>query len=179
MLWIDVPDIEIYDELKNEFSTIKGRKLQLEHSLISISKWEQKWEKPFLTDAPRSMAEIRDYIRCMTITQNVDEDLYSYLPVSTIEEIFAYINRKMTAATFKDDHRGRSRAVITAEDIYYLMFSNNIPLECQTWHLNRLLALIRTFSVKNEPPKKMSKKAILAQNRELNAARRKALGTRG
>ena len=173
MLQLNIPDVEAFDERTNEFIIIKGRTIQLEHSLISLSKWESKWEKPFLSqDKEKTSEEILDYVRCMTLTKNVDENIYEYLSEENIEEINDDISAPMTATWFSDRDNKRNREVITSEIIYYQMIALGIPFECQKWHLNRLLTLIRVCSIKNAPQKKMSKKDILKHNRELNAARK-------
>lgn len=180
MLTVTIPAIEGFDEEKQEFVTLaKEQTLQLEHSLVSLSKWESKWQKAFLTKNEKTSEETIDYIKCMTITQNVNPNVYSRLTASNIEEIHKYIEAPMTATTFNEHNQKTSREIITSELIYYWMISLNIPMECQKWHLNRLLTLIRVCNVKNTPPKKMSKKQIMSNNAALNAARKKQLNTSG
>jgi len=180
MLQITIPAVELWDERKQEFVITKEQTLQLEHSLVSISKWESKWCKPFLSKQEKTFEEILDYIKCMTITQNVDPEVYNYLTNKNIEEINEYINAPMTATYFSDEKNSKpSREQVTAELIYYWMIAFNIPFECQKWHLNRLLTLIKVCNIKNQPPKKRSKKEIMSRNAALNAARRKQLNTKG
>lgn len=180
MLRITIPAIEQWDERKQEFVQTKVQTLQLEHSLVSLSKWESKWNKPFLSKGDKTVEETLDYIKCMTINQPVDPDVYNGLTSEHIEQINKYIEAPMTATTFNDNKQGgRNREVVTAELIYYWMIALNIPFECQKWHLNRLLTLIRVCNVKNAPPKKMSKRATASQYAQLNAARRQQLNTRG
>lgn len=179
MLIITIPESEYYDEVNEEFIIYKEQVLQLEHSLVSISKWESKWCKPFLSRDDKPAEEIIDYVRCMTITQNVAPDVYYRLTENNLTEINKYIDSPMTATTFHDDSRGGNREIITSEIIYYWMVTFNIPFECQKWHLNRLLTLIRVCNIKSNPPKKMSKNEILRRNRELNEARKQSLKTRG
>ena len=180
MLQITIPAAEYYDELKEEFVYTKPQTLQLEHSLVSLSKWESKWNKPFLSKDSKSTEETVDYIRCMTITQNVSPDVYYRLTNDIIDEVSRYIDLPMTATTFNDENsRNGKSEIITAEIIYYWMIALNIPLECQKWHLNRLLTLVRVCNIKNSPPKKMSQKEIMSRNRALNAARRRQLNTKG
>lgn len=180
MLQITIPAVELWDERKQEFVTTKEQTLQLEHSLVSLSKWESKWCKAFLTKQEKTFEETLDYIKCMTITQNVDPEVYNYLTKENIEEIKKYIEAPMTATYFSDDKTVKSsREQITAELIYYWMIALNIPFECQKWHLNRLLTLIKVCNIKNQPPKKLSKKEIMSRNAALNAARRKQLNTKG
>ena len=179
MLTIVVPEREYFDDNKNEFVHTKEVTLQLEHSLVSLSKWEAKWNKPFLSTNDKTDEEILDYIRCMTVTQNVDKSVYYRLSKENIEKINNYINLPMTATTFSDKNTSRNKETITAEIVYYWMIALNIPFECQKWHLNRLLTLVKVCSIKNTPPKKMSRNEIFSRNRALNASRRKALGTKG
>ena len=179
MLEITVPGIELYDENTNEFIYYSDEKIQLEHSLVSISKWEANWCKPFLNGRDKSPDEILDYIKCMTITEGVTDDLYSRLTQENFTAINEYLGRPMTATTFSNEQGKPNREIITSEVIYYWMVAFNIPFECQYWHLNRLLTLIKVCNVKNNPPKKMSKSEILSRNKALNEARRKQLNTRG
>jgi len=177
MLPLVIPETELYDEVRNEFIFVKQQKLVLEHSLLSLSKWESKWHKPFLSKKEKTEDEIFDYIRCMTVN-SVDENVYLCLSQEMVNQINKYIEDSMTATTI-NDKRSPSREIVTAEIIYYWMVALQIPFECQKWHLNRLLTLIDVCSIKNQPPKKMSQKAILSRNASLNAARRRALHSKG
>lgn len=180
MLEIVVPAVEKFDERTNEFVYCEGGKLLLEHSLISVSKWESKWQKPFLSKEQMTDEQARDYVRCMVVSKNYNPDIFENLTRENLKEVADYINNPMTATTFRNDKTSRkSNEIITSELIYYWMVSQQIPMECQKWHLNRLMTLIRVCSVKNEPPKKMSDKAILQQNAQINAMRKAKLGTRG
>lgn len=181
MLKITIPENEFFDEKNQVFVTIKGQTLQLEHSLVSISKWESKWHKPFLSNSKeRTNEEIIDYIKCMTLTQNVDPLIYNYLPKEAVDKITNYIQDPMTATWFPADNtKKHSREIVTSEIIYHWMISLNIPFECQKWHINRLLTLIEVCNVKNQPKKKMSKRDVYNQNRALNAARKQRLNTKG
>ncbi len=180
MLRITIPAVEQWDEIKQEFVFTKEQTLSLEHSLVSLSKWESKWCKPFLTKQEKTFEETLDYIKFMTLTQNVDSEVYNYLTNGNISEINEYIEAPMTATYFSDEKTSKtSREQVTAELIYYWMIALNIPFECQKWHLNRLLTLIKVCNIKNQPPKKRSKKDIMSRNAALNAARRKQLNTKG
>lgn len=181
MLKIEVPiSPEGWDEIKEEFVEPEVKVLQLEHSLVSLSKWESRWNKPFLTKQEKTEAELLDYIKCMTLTQNVNPDIYFHLSKENVEQIKNYIDAPMTATTFRGDNRGSSnREQVTAELIYYWMIALNIPFECQKWHLNRLLTLVRVCNIKNQPAKKMSKRELMSRNRALNEARKKRLNTKG
>ena len=180
MIRITIPQSESWDETKQEFVSVKEQTLQLEHSLVSLSKWESKWCKPFFSKQEKTYEETMDYIKCMTLTQNVDPNVYSHLTEANIIQINNYIEAPMTATTFYEDKNGaRSREIITSELIYYWMIALNIPFECQKWHINRLLTLIRVCNIKNAPPKKMSKRQIASQYAAINQARKKQLNTRG
>lgn len=179
MLKIYVPSGELYDEQSQRFVTVNGRELQLEHSLVSISKWESKWKKPFLGNNVKSREETIDYIRCMTISQNVDPNVFLGLTEDNVDKVNAYIDDPMTATTFKNNQKRPNRQIVTSEIIYYLMISMGIPMECQKWHLNRLLTLIRVCDEKNQPGRKKSKRDTMAEYRALNQMRRARSGTRG
>ena len=182
MKTIIIPASECYDEETERFITVKEQKIVIEHSLVSISKWESKWKKPFISTSEKTMEELQDYVRCMTLTQNVNDDVYKAIPVNIMNEIIEYMNDPMSATWFNDidkKHNGRNGEVITSELIYYWMTAANIPMECQKWHLNRLMTLIRIAGEKNQPPKKMSKNDILKQNKSLNAMRRARAKSRG
>ena len=183
MLRIVIPAEESWDERNEKFVIArKEQVLQLEHSLVSLSKWESKWCKAFLSKKEKTYEETIDYIKCMTITQNVDPEIYNHINRDIVAQVEQYINAPMTATTFREEPGGKSksnREIITSEIIYYWMVTLGIPLECQKWHLNRLLTLIRVCDIKNSPPKKRSKKEMLSSRASLNAARKKKMGTRG
>lgn len=178
MLEIKVKETEQFDEEKNEFFKTKSQTLKLEHSLVSVSKWESKWHKPFLSSTEKSNEEIFDYIRCMTINQ-VDPLVYFALSQENIDAIQRYIDDPMTATTIKEMPGKRNNEIVTSELIYYWMVALEIPFECEKWHLNRLLMLIKVCNIKNQPAKNMSKREIYNQNRMLNAARKKKFHTKG
>lgn len=181
MLRIEIPlTSEGWDEEKNEFLEPEYQAIELEHSLISLSKWESKWHKPFFSREDKTNEETLDYIKCMTLTRNVKPEVYLKLTKENYEQIDKYINDSMTATTFYNDSQGKSsRETITSELIYYWMISLNIPPEYQKWHINRLLTLIRVINIKNTPPKKRSMKEIMNRNAALNEARKKQLNTKG
>lgn len=180
MLQITIPAAELFDEEKQEFINVKEQTLQLEHSLVSLSKWESKWCKVFLSKENKSWEETLDYIKCMTLTQNVKPEVYDRLTKANIVDIEAYISAPMTATYFPKEQSGKSsREQVTSELIYYWMIALNIPFECQKWHLNRLLTLIKVCNLKNKPPKKMSKRELMSRNAALNAARKQQLNTNG
>lgn len=171
---------EGWDELKEEFVEAKTQVLDLEHSLVSISKWESKWHKSFIHTKDLTPEETIDYVKYMTLTKNVNPEVYNCLSDSDYAQIRNYIDNPMTATTFSEDKNGKAnREIVTAELIYYWMIALNIPFECQKWHLNRLLTLIRVCNIKNQPPKKMGKQATLNQYAKLNAARKAQMNTKG
>lgn len=189
MLYLTVPATEVYDEKENLFTTIcKEQKLQLEHSLVSLSKWEAKWKKPYLATKKEDMTieQSMDYVRCMTITQNVDPKVYVALGThpDLIKKIQDYIDDPMTATWFAEDkQKGNkptlSKQIVTSEIIYYQMASLQIPFECEKWHLNRLLTLIRVCIEKNKPQKQMTARELAERNSKLNAQRLAKYKTRG
>lgn len=180
MLKITIPQTELWDEVHEEFLNVKGQTLTLEHSLVSLSKWEAKWHKPFISTEKKTLEETLDYARCMTLTQNVDPLVYLCLTDRNLEEINAYIEAPMTATWFSEKKGGtKSTQKVTSELIYYWMVAYQIPFECQKWHLNRLLTLIRVCNEENKPQKKKSQREIMRSNAELNAARRKKWHSRG
>ena len=180
MLQITIPAVEQWDENHQKFIQTKEQTLQLEHSLVSLSKWESKWCKPFLGKGAKTDEEILDYIKCMTLTKNVKPETYYCLTPENIKQINEYIEAPMTATTFSKDNKKGNNEVVTSELIYYWMIALQIPvIECQKWHLNRLLTLIRVCNIKNSPPKKMSKREVMSRNAQLNAARKKQLNTKG
>lgn len=180
MLTIIVPESESFDPITETFFSTKEQKLVLEHSLYSISKWESKWNKVFLDKREKkTVEESRDYIKCMTITQNVDPAIYYALTDKNYQEITEYMQAPMTATWFPNDNRPPSREIITSEVIYYYMTALQIPFECDKWHLNRLMTLIHVCSEKNKPPKKMGMKTIMTKNQALNQLRRQRIGSTG
>lgn len=181
MLRITIPPIELFDDANQMFvHASKECHLQLEHSLVSLSKWESKWQKPFLTTKDKTVEETYDYIRCMTVNEHVCAVDYSLIPKSIMDQITAYIDAPMTATTFaKTDQKPTNKEVVTAEIIYHWMIVFNIPFECQKWHLNRLLTLINVCSIKNQPKKKMGRKEAMQKQRALNEARRAQYKTNG
>lgn len=181
MLLITIPAAELWDEKNETFISVDAKTLQLEHSLVSLSKWESKWEKPFLSNKPKTAEETLDYVRCMTLTQNVKPEVYIRFSDQNILAINQYIDAPMTATHFGKDDRahGNGGEQITAELIYYWMVALNIPFECQKWHLNRLFTLIRVCNIKNQPPKRQSRSSLMNRNAALNASRRKRLNTKG
>lgn len=186
MLKITIPPVEMWDEKKEEF-VLAGNPitLQLEHSLVSISKWESKWKKPYYGQAKKTSEELLDYVRCMTITQNVDPSVYTRLNLENLKVIINYIDDPMTATTFSSDRQAqknrvsRRRETITSELVYYWMISYNIPHEYEKWHINRLLTLIRVCGVKNATPKKKSQADLYRENARLNAINRQKFNTKG
>lgn len=181
---IGSPEDGIYNPATSEFIYVKPQTIVIEHSLVSLSKWESFWKIPFLSSETKTSKQIIDYIKCMTITQNVDPSLYLFLDNKTIEEIVDYIHDPMTATTFHDRStngasKRYSHEIVTSELIYYWMLSYGIPMECQKWHLERLMTLIRVFDIKNSPKKNMKKSDIYRNNAAINAANRKRFHTRG
>lgn len=181
MLKITIPGDEYFDEKRQEFVTIGDCVLELEHSLLSLSKWESRFKKPFLGPGEKTKEEVLGYIECMIIDPEKSPGGISRLTNQNFEEINAYIESSESATTFygEDPHPKGRRETITSELIYYWMIAFNIPLEMERWHLNRLFALIKICNLKNSKPKKMSPKEIAERNRAENERRRRELGTSG
>jgi hypothetical protein len=186
---ITIQPKELFDEVNNRFINVKETHLVLEHSLISISKWEAKYKKPFLVEkSMTNVEEVLYYIKCMTVTpQNVDDIVYTCLTEDQIKSIVEYINDPMTATWFSDDKqnstKSKKKEILTSEVIYWQMIALQIPQGFEKWHLNRLLTLIRVCAAKNEEQygdkKKMSKSDLLRRNAALNAQRRAKMHTKG
>lgn len=177
MLEIVVPAREFFNDSTQEFIAFDEVKLKLEHSLISLDKWESEFEKPFL-ETKLDREQLVFYIQCMSINP-VSLDVLQTFSEDVYNKIVDYINKPMTATTINDMGNGGKKEILTSEVIYYMMIKLGIPFECQKWHLNKLITLIRVCSVKDGPQKKMSKQEIIAQNRALNEARKARLKTRG
>lgn len=180
MLTLTVRGSEQYNEETNEFLNEELGQLSFEHSLVSVSKWESKWRIPFMGDKPRTDEQTFDYLRCMLV--DGDESLIQFLNQKNVNEITHYINEPMTATWFAEKkNQPKSREIITSELIYYWMVALQIPFECQYWHLNRLLTLVKVANEKNKPEKekKMSRSELAARNRKLNAERRAQMKSKG
>ena len=179
MKQIFIKEKELWDEKNRMFINVKPQTITLEHSLVSISKWESKWHVPFFSKQDKTAEMTLDYIRAMTITQNVNPNVYEALTAEDFREIEKYIQDPQTATTIRDTNTKSNHETITAELVYFWMIQFGIPFECQKWPFNRLLTLIRICQIKNQPEKKMSNKEILQQNAAINAARKKKFNTKG
>lgn len=184
MFKITIPGGELFDEETEMFVTLQPTTLNLEHSLIAISKWEAKYHIPFLDEVEKTKEQIEYYIQCMTIDKNINPNVYKFIPSYLIDEILEYIRDPMTATWFGDDSKSNKKKVkneiITSELIYYWMIALNIPAEYEKWHINRLLTLVRICNIKNSSDsKKISKKDMLKDYDALNEARKAKLNTKG
>lgn len=179
MLTITIPSYELFNDVTQEFISENERVIQLEHSLLSISEWESRWNKPFLSNMEKTSNEIIDYVRCMTLTEGVPETAYLYIDNEQYKLINDYIAAPMTATTISEPPGKVSREIMTSELLYYYMIAANIPFECERWHLNRLLTLIRICSIKSQPEKKRPINEVMKSNAALNAARKKQFNTKG
>lgn len=185
MLQLTIPDQELWyeDERVRKFVPVKGRTIKLEHSLVSVSRWESKWKKPFISPAPRTAEETRSYIECMTVSEVSDPNIYLCLTAEDIQKVQSYIDDPMTATVFRGTPGGGGRnkkgtPLNTSERIYAAMVKLGIPFECQKWHLNRLLTLIHECEIQ-ESGSRMSRRDSAKYYDQLNAARRAKYRTRG
>ena len=183
MISITVPKGEVFDSENNIFWRVtKDTTIQLEHSLISLQKWEARWQIPFLTSNDKTLEQTIDYIRCMCLTPNVKEDVFYCIPRSEMNRISDYIKNPMTATTISGRGPKKSpgkRKIITAEVIYYRMITLNIPSEYKKWHLNQLLMLIQVINAENAPKTKRKKHEIMEEYRAINEANKKKYNTKG
>ena len=177
---IHIPGKDLFDERSGRFITVKETNILLEHSLISISNWEAKWHKPYLSSDKKTAEEFFSYLQCMCLTKNVDPNVFYAIEPESVKKIADYISDPMTATTIKKRDQKKNREIITSELIYFWMTNFNIPFTpCEKWHLNRLLMLIEVASIKNQPPKKMGKREAAQERAALNAARRAKYHTTG
>lgn len=177
---VTIPDRELYDSERNRFITIRGRTLSFEHSLLSITKWESKWHKPYLSKDRKTEEEVASYLQCMCLDKDVDPNLFRYIDSGSLRKIIDYIEDPMTATTIRETDSLQNREIITNEIVYYWMCELGIPFDpCQKWHFNRLMTLIRVASIKKAPPKKMGKREWATQRAAINAQRRAQYSTRG
>ena len=180
MLTIIIEGDELFNDETQTFESIGDIVVDLEHSLLSLSKWESIHKKPFLGPGEKTPEEIFDYLKAMVVTPNLDPDVLHHCSQRNLNRIKEYINSSESATTFGSmpERRGPGE-IITSELIYYWMVAFNIPFECERWHLNRLFALVKICNIKNSKPKKMSRHEMAQRNRELNAKRKAELGTTG
>lgn len=182
MIHISMPAQEYYDEQNNEFITIPAAEFDLEHSLASISKWESMYEKPFLDNIEKhSNEEMIYYFECMCLTPGIDPKVFKYMDQASMKKLEAYLAKKHTATWFNEapGANNKSNSAVTSEIIYYMMVALNIPFECETWNIQRLLTLIRVINAKNQPAKKMNRVEAAERAREINRKRREELGVSG
>lgn len=172
MLTITIPELEVFDEKTGNFSILKSKTLQMEHSLVSLSKWESKWKKPFFKDDDKTAEELLDYIKCMTITQNVPDYVYHQMSQENVKQINDYIHDSMTATTISNPKKSTKSEIVTSELLYFYMTAFNIPDKCEKWHINRLIMLIRVCSIKNSTPEKMNKQDYFKHRKALNQQRK-------
>lgn len=184
MLTLEVPQIDLFNNITEEFIYIEATTLKFENSLVSISKWESKWHKPFPGYQPKNVAmannivftneDFIDYIRCMCITPVKDTRIFANMPTECLIQIKEYMEDPMTASVIKQDKKGKlSHQIVTNELVYFWMSSYQIPFDAAKWHINRLLTLINIAAAENAPKGKQSKSDIAAYHRAVNAARRK------
>lgn len=180
MLIVSIPELEGFDEETQSFVSLPGGELHLEHNLISLSKWESITHKHLIGNDDITNEEMLLYIECMITDEEYNSELLKRLPASEVERISNYMADTKTATTVSGSGGGSGSGEYTSSElIYYWMIACQIPFECEKWHINRLLTLIRVCNEKNQPDKKMSQSEIMNRNRELNRARRAKLGSKG
>lgn len=180
MLKIIVPSMDLFNEEDNTFTTVPETIIELEHSLLAMSKWESKFQVPFLGSSPKTNQEMLEYVRLMIVTPNYPENILSRLTSENYDSIKEYIESSQSATTFSNRSKAKGKPeIITSELIYYWMVAFTIPFECESWNLNRLFALIRICDIKNSKPKPMTQRELAERNRSINEQRKAKLGTRG
>jgi hypothetical protein len=182
-LYIPPNKREYWDSVNREFiykDPFPGMTIQLEHSLYAISKWEMKFKKAYLSKEPKTPEETFYYIKCMTLTENVPDEVYECLTDENIRQISSYIEDSMSATKpRRNQHKDKSNEIMTSEVIYCMMVLAQVPFECQYWHLSRLMILLECIGIKQSPPKKMGKNDLMRRNSQLNAARRAKMKSKG
>lgn len=179
MLELTIPTTKMFNEQTGEITVLGGGTIKLEHSLAAISKWEAIVKKPFLEQESMTAQQLLLYIKCMS-EDTIDDKILAGITDKNIEDISDYISDSMTATWFKEDHKKTGgKRIVTSELIYYWMATVGIPFECDKWHFNRLMTLIRIAGEEQKPSEKMDKKALAKRNRSLNAARRAKMHSRG
>ena len=170
---------EMWDEKNEEFIPPVTTTIEMEHSLVSLSKWESKYCKPFISKEDKTGEETLDYIKFMTLTPDVDPSVYDHLSERNIKAINDYIDAPMTATTVPNTNTGGGRETVTAELVYYWMIALTIPPQYESWHLNKLLTLIKVCNFKSQPPKKLSTQEAISRNKAINEANKKKFNTKG
>lgn len=183
ILHITIPGKENWDSVKEEFIYEEDAELYLQHSLVTVAEWEARWKISFLDTDNKTPEQITDYIKIMTINQNeVDDSVYKRLTKENLDEINRYLKDEMSATTITDhgtpESNGRNE-IITAEIVYYWMFSHNVPVEFENWHFNRLITLLKTCNIKSNPDNKMTKQETAKMYAEMNKARRQKYNSKG
>ena len=181
MLKLHIEKSEFFDQRTRKFIDVPEMDIELEHSLVSLSKWEEIWEIPFLNSDNKTNEQVSSYVECMLLTENVPPVFLQTLTSEQYAAINDYISAKRTATTFSNHApQKNSGEFVTGELIYYWLVALQIPFQpTETWHLNKLLTLVKVVNAKNTPPKKMSRSEIASRQRQLNAARRAKYGTNG
>ena len=178
MLQLKLPKIRLFKEATEEYVYYEPLTVKLEHSLISIQRWESKWHKSFLSAESLTQEELFDYIRCMSLNPDIDPTFVSRLTPDDFNKIREYMNEPMTATVIhRSKPRGGRPPIITAELIYYWMTAYNIPFECSKWHIKQLLTLVEVCSVKSNPGGKT--RGTAAERAAMNKARRAKTGSKG
>lgn len=154
-------------------------RLQFEHSLRSLSKWESKNKIAFLAGREKTPAQMVDYYRCMLLSPE-DPDLVYLLDPSQMEELTNYINENQTASSVPNEGPTQyNPETTTSELVYFWMTALKINWEAQDWHFSRLMMLVQITSYKQQPPKKRNPREVLSDMRRENERRKKLFNTSG
>ena len=180
VLKILIPGKEDWDEANQCFIYSKDTVLNLKHSLVSIAKWETNWNISFLDKFGKketTVEQVLDYIRCMTINQNIDPNVYKCLTNKNVEDVFTYIGSSMTATTFSDHLKPGRKRIVTSELVYSWMIDFGVPFQCEKWPFDRLITLLRVCEAEHREHKKGSTSSAMKRNRDIkqrNRARKAA-----
>jgi hypothetical protein len=179
MLNLKVQLVEGFDNSTGKFVDLEVYELELEHSLVSLSKWEEFFHKPFLSDEKKTPEETLYYIQCMVLDGEIPDEVWGKLTEAHMQQINDYINDPHTGTTFSGGNDKPSRERISSELIYYWMTALQIDWQAQYWHLNRLMTLIKVANLKNQPQKKMNQREAAQRFADLNRQRLAANGGQG
>lgn len=160
--------------------------LRFEHSLVSLSEWEQEYEKPFYSSKTvdnRTEKEMVSYFEYMLISGIEYRPLVRLASPEQMLALTHYINKGSTATTVKEmAQKAGPNETPTSELMYYWLVAFKIPFKpTDEWHLHRLLMLVKVCGAKSTPSgrNKVNKRELAMSMREINEQRLRDLGTKG